>query len=84
VTENAQLKSTIDREAELLSSAVRLVASGGAARTTVGNLHLSEVVIEIVRPLAADLGVELEPLWRTDEQGVDILVRRVDSPTDPA
>ncbi len=75
-----QVKATIDREAELLASAVRLVASGAANRTTVGNLRLSEAAIEIVRPLAAELGVELEPLWRTDEEGLDVLVRRASPP----
>ena len=50
MTENDQVKATIDREAELLASAVRLVASGGARRTTVGNLRLSEAAIAIVRP----------------------------------
>ena len=78
MTENDELKATIDREAELLASAVRLVASGGARRTTVGNLRLSEAAIAIVRPLASDLGVVLEPLWRTDEEGVDVLIHLAD------
>lgn len=72
------VKATIDREAELLESAVRLVASGGARRSTVGGLRLSEAAIAIVRPMAVELGVELEPLWRTDEEGIDVLVRRID------
>jgi diphthamide synthase (EF-2-diphthine--ammonia ligase) len=84
VTEDDEIKATIDREAELLASAVRLVASGGARRTTVGGLRLSEAAIAIVRPMAADLGVELEPLWRTDEQGLDVLVRRAVAPEGPA
>ena len=82
--ETDQVKAIIDREAELLASAIRLVASGAASRTTVGNLRLSEAAIEIVRPLAADLGVELEPLWRTDEEGLDVLVRRTDMPKEHA
>ena len=76
--ETDEVRAIIDREAELLASAVRLVASGGARRTTVGGLRLSEAAIAIVRPMAADLGVELEPLWRTDEEGLDVLVRRID------
>ena len=80
MSENDQVKATIDREAELLASAVRLVASGGAQRTTVGGLRLSEAAIAIVRPMATDLGIELEPLWRTDEEGLDVLVRRVAAP----
>lgn len=84
MTDNDQVKATIDREAELLASAVRLVASGGAHRTTVGGLRLTEAVIAIVRPLATDLGVELEPLWRTDEEGMDVLVRPADTPATPS
>jgi hypothetical protein len=80
VIEDDHLKATIDREAELLASAVHLVASGAARRTTVGGLHLSEAAIAIVRPLAAELGVVLEPLWRTDEEGMDVLVRRAGTP----
>lgn len=79
MTENDQVKATIDREAELLASAVHLVASGAARRTTVGGLRLGEAAIAIVRPMAAELGIELEPLWRTDEEGLDVLVRRADS-----
>ncbi len=80
MSESDQVKATIDREVELLASAVRLVASGGARRTTVGGLRLSEAAIAIVRPMAADMGVELEPLWRTDEEGLDVLVRRAAAP----
>lgn len=80
MTENNQVKATIDREAELLASAVRLVASGSARRTTVGGLRLSEAAIAIVRPMAAEMGIELEPLWRTDEEGLDVLVRRATVP----
>ncbi len=79
MTDNDQVKATIDREAELLESAVRLVASGGARRTTVGGMRLSEAAIAIVRPLAVELGVVLEPLWRADEEGIDVLVRRADA-----
>lgn len=80
VDETDEVKATIDREAELLGSAVRLVASGGARRTTVGGLRLSEAAIAIVRPMAIELGIELQPLWRTDEEGMDVLV----CPIDPA
>lgn len=83
MTENDQVKATIDRETDLLASAVRLVASGAARRTTVGGLRLSEAAIAVVRPLAAELGVELEPLWRTDEEGVDVLVRRAGTAATP-
>jgi hypothetical protein len=79
-----EIQGTLDREADLLAGAVRLVASGGAARTTVGGLRLAEPAMALVQPLADGLGVVLEPLWRTDEEGLDVLVRRAETGTGSA
>jgi len=70
------VRRTIDREVELLLSAVDLVASGGAPSTTVAGMRLTDAVIEIVRPLARERGVILEPLWGSDEDTTDVRVRR--------
>ena len=48
-----QVQRAIDREVELVTSAINLVATGGAPSTVVAGLRLTEVVIEILRPLAA-------------------------------
>ena len=74
--EAAHVRGTIDREVEILMSAVNLVASGGAPSTMVVGLRLTDAVIEIVRPMAAERGVVLEPLWTADETGADVRVRR--------
>ena len=60
---DAHVRRTIDREVELLMSAVYLVASGGAPSTMVVGLRLTDAVIAIVRPIAAERGLVLEPLW---------------------
>jgi hypothetical protein len=75
-TESAAVRRTIDREVELLMSAVNLVASGGAPSTMVVGLRLTDAVIEIVRPIAAERGVVLEPLWGADEDTADVRVHR--------
>jgi hypothetical protein len=75
---SGEVQRTIDREAELVASAVRLVASGGAQRTVVAGLRLGEAALTIVGPLAVSLGVLLEPMWRADEEGTDVVVRRPD------
>ena len=72
----ADVERTIDREVELLTSAINLVASGGAPSATVAGLQLAEAATAIVRPLAEDLGVVVEPLWGADEGGTDVRVRR--------
>jgi hypothetical protein len=76
-TSTREVQRTIDREVALLTSAVDLVASGGAPSTLVGGLRLGEAVLVIVGPIAVDRGVILEPLWTADESGVDVRVRRV-------
>jgi hypothetical protein len=76
----AEVQRTIDREAELLTGAIYLVASGAAPSTTVAGLRLGEAAMKLVAPLAADRGLVLEPLWGGDEGGFDVRVRRVIDP----
>ncbi len=73
---SAEDRWTIDRDADLLTGAIGLVASGVARSTTVAGLRLGEAAMAIVRPLAADRGLILEPLLRADEGGCDVRVRR--------
>lgn len=73
---SGDVRRTIDREVDLLMSAVNLVASGAAPSTLVAGLRLTDSVIEIVRPLAAQRGVVVEPLWGPDETTNDVRVRR--------
>ena len=71
-----EIQRTIDREVELLTGAIYLVAAGGAPSATVAGLRLGEAAMAVVAPLAADRGLILEPLWGADEGGVDVRVRR--------
>jgi hypothetical protein len=75
-SEAIHVRRTIDREVELVLSAVNLVASGGAPSTMVVGLRLTDAVVEIVRPIAIDRGVVLEPLWTADEDTADVRVYR--------
>ena len=65
----------IDREVDLVTSAINLVASGGAPSTMVVGLRLTDSVIQIVGPLAAQRGVVIDQLWGSDETTSDIRVR---------
>jgi hypothetical protein len=71
-----EIRQTIDEETALVMSAVDLVASGGASSASVVGLRLGEAVLAIVRPLAGERGLRLEPLWGPDEAGLDIRVVR--------
>ena len=61
------IERTLDREVELLMSAVNLVARRGAPAATVAGLRLAEAAMVIARPRAIEQGVILEPLWSSDE-----------------
>jgi hypothetical protein len=76
LTPNGEIQRALDREAELVVSAVNLVANGVAPSTIVAGLKLGEAVLAIVQPIADERGVVLEPLWGPDESGFDIRVRR--------
>jgi hypothetical protein len=71
-----EIQRTLDREVELLVSAVGLVANGVAPSTIVANIQLGEAAMAIVQSLADERGVILEALWGPDEAGFDIQVRR--------
>jgi hypothetical protein len=72
----SDVRSAIDREVELVLSAVHLVAGGGAPAATVGGLRLVDAVLEIVGPRARAAGVIVEPLWGPDETVTDVRVSR--------
>jgi hypothetical protein len=75
-SEAAEVERTLDREVELLMSAVLLVANGGAPSTTVAGLRLAEAVMAIVQPRVVERGLILEALWGPDESTCDVRVRR--------
>jgi hypothetical protein len=73
---SVHVRQAIDREVELVLSAVNLVATGGAPSATIAGLRLTDAVVEIVRPIAIDRGVILEALWSADEDSADVRVYR--------
>ena len=66
---------TIDQEADLLTSAILMVASGMASSTTVVGLRLADAAIAVAQTLADERGVILEPLWGPDEGICDVRAR---------
>lgn len=74
-TAGTQVGRTIDQEADLLTSAILMVASGMARSTTIVGLRLADAAMAVARPLADDRGVILEPLWGPDEAICDVRAR---------
>lgn len=73
------VQHTLDRETELLMSAINMVASGGAPSTTIAGLRLAREAVEIVRPIAVERGVSIDPLWGSDEDATDVRVARLEA-----
>jgi hypothetical protein len=71
-TKNAT--ETLDREAELIESAIRMVASGRATSITVAGLSLAAAAMALTRPMADELGITLEPVWGLDLRLTDVRV----------
>ena len=71
-----EVQRAIDREVALVTSAIDLVASGGAPSTVIAGMHMTAAVIEILRPLAEERGVVIDPLYGPDETINDVIVRR--------
>ena len=73
----ADVRQLIDQEADLIASAMRLVASGVAPRTVVAGLRLTDAALTIAARQAGGLGVRVEAIWRPDETGQDVVVTRL-------
>ena len=73
------VQATIDREADLVASAMRLVASGITSRTVVAGLLRTEAAVAAAARRSPLLDVVVEPLRRPDAQGFDVVVRRAEA-----
>ena len=69
--------ATLDHELRIIREAILLVASGGAARTVVAGLQLSEALLVPAGRLAEEAGVTVTPIWHLDDSGVDFEIERI-------
>jgi diphthamide synthase (EF-2-diphthine--ammonia ligase) len=68
--------ATVAKELRLIREGIALVASGGAPRTIVAGLLLSESLIDAAGRMAREAGVTVTPLWHADDSGVDFAIER--------
>lgn len=57
-----------------IRAAIQLVASGGADQVTITSVAAEQLLAQ-ARALGRAAGVRVEPIWWTDEQGADLLIR---------
>jgi hypothetical protein len=64
----------MDRESRLVREAIAMVAAGASPRVVVAGIRYGETLLDDARRLALEAGVRVNPIWRADEKGADIVV----------
>ena len=72
--DNDAAPAILEHEMKLVREAIAMVAAGGSPRVTVAGIWFGDNILDAARGWAAEAGVRITPLWRTDEAGVDISV----------
>ena len=71
-----QASGTIEREMQMVGSAIGMVAGRHARRVTVAGLHFGQPLLAVADRMARDAGVRVVALWSSDDGGADIAVER--------
>lgn len=67
----------LDRELDLVSTAVSMVASGAAPRVRLAGLRFGAQLLDEARLLARAAGVQVTPIWSAaDDDGVGLSLER--------
>ena len=74
IASDADVRALIDQEADLIASAIRLVAAGVSPRTVIAGLRMAAAALAIAAPQADDLGVRVDLIGRPDQHGCDVVV----------
>ena len=64
----------MDRESRLVREAIAMVAAGASPRVVVAGIRYGETLLDDARRLALEAGVRVNPIWRGDQKGADIVV----------
>ena len=64
----------MERERRLVREAIALVAAGASPRVVVAGIRYGETLLDDARRMALEAGVRVNPIWRADQSGADIVV----------
>jgi hypothetical protein len=70
--------ATLEREMELVRSAITMVAAGRTRRITLAGVRFADELLEPARAIALRAGVRIVPIWTADDAGLDIAVERIE------
>jgi hypothetical protein len=70
-------KALMDRETRLVREAIAMVAAGASPRVVVAGIRYGENLLDEARRMALEAGVRVNPIWRQDRQGADIVVEPI-------
>jgi hypothetical protein len=70
--------SGLERERQLITEAIAMVALGAAPRVVVASLKHSRALLDPARHMALEAGVSVRAIWRGDGAGADLAVEPLD------
>ncbi len=79
-TEDPEL--VLDRELDVIVSAIGMVAIGASHRIAVTGLRFGSELLDAAQRLAAQADVRVRPVYGTDDSGCDLVVEPAPSPGD--
>ncbi len=80
MNDTAQL-DRLDAVLRDLTAAAELVRAGEAVTVTVSGLMYGDRLLPAAREIAADMGVEVDPVWWSDDVGCDLRVHAAEAST---
>ena len=67
----------MERETRLVREAIAMVAAGASPRVVVAGIRYGEILLDDARRMALEAGVRVNPIWRADHGGADIVVMQI-------
>jgi hypothetical protein len=66
-----------ERETRLVREAIAMVAAGASTRVVIAGIRFGEALLDSARRMGLESGVRVNPLWRADHSGADIVVEPI-------
>ncbi len=76
LSSTAVVRRELDRELDVVASAIAMVAAGAAPRVTVSSLRFGAQLLEAARRMTVGTAVRVVPLYGTDESTCSIAVEK--------
>ena len=76
-TSQRALAQARQRELMMAREAIAMVASGASRRVVVAGIRYGDVILDSARRFALESGVRVNPIWREEGGGADLVVEPI-------